>query len=587
GAPANGGKDSIEGNEQCDDGNLRAGDGCSPSCEIEPSCRSGECIAQCGDGILYDFDGPDADALPDEQCDDGNAQSGDGCSATCTIEVGYQCPASVAAAPEFLDLPVIYRDMEFYNAPAPAVARRHPDFEIFRCNEVTADLLLPNLVNGLPVYNPTKNGRRAAETSACSQVQITSASSFSDWYQDIAVGGVQRNNRVDGLSLRLLRQGDGSYFFSSSAHAPFGGPNSLGGFYPIRGKGWNVGNDAPKNGGFTTELRYAFTYDAAVAASNTPPRLDFSGDDDVWVFINGKLALDIGGLHSEIPLGFALDTAKAAQLGLVDKRVYEIALFHAERMSSGSNFKLTLRGFEKKSSVCSHVCGDGVKTREEQCDLGADNASAGTVAYGGCTTSCTLGAYCGDRTTQPAREACDDGINRTAWTESSASTSCGPGCKKPAFCGDGEIQGAFGERCDNGAANTDAADAYNSCKTNCKPGPRCGDKTVQAAAGEQCDNGFNVSTYVAHPTALDCAPQCKTPRSCGDGTVDYPFEQCDRGAANDNAGGYGSCTTECTLGPRCGDGTIQTAGGETCDDGNRVNGDGCSAACLRESNGPN
>ncbi|MEO8906138.1 MAG: DUF4215 domain-containing protein [Polyangiaceae bacterium] len=38
----------------------------------------------------------------------------------------------------------------------------------------------------------------------------------------------------------------------------------------------------------------------------------------------------------------------------------------------------------------------------------------------------------------------------------------------------------------------------------------------------------------------------------------------------------------CVLGPRCGDGIVQTDQGETCDDGNNVKRDGCSAACKLE-----
>ena len=59
----------VEGSEQCDDGNLAAGDGCSASCTREP---------RCGDAIV---DG-------NEECDDGNTAGGDGCSATCALECG-------------------------------------------------------------------------------------------------------------------------------------------------------------------------------------------------------------------------------------------------------------------------------------------------------------------------------------------------------------------------------------------------------------------------------------------------------------------------------------------------------------------
>lgn len=581
-----------EGSEQCDDGNRRPYDGCSPNCEVEADCRAGECLSKCGDGRLFDFDTPaDADALPDEQCDDGNTVSGDGCSATCTIESGFTCAVQTSTAPEFIDVPTVFRDFNYYNE-GNAAYPQHPDFQRYACGLVTAGIVANRLdASGIPVY--ADGDREGDTTGTCTNTQVTSATSFSDWYHDVAVGGVQRNKRVDGISLRLTRQANGSYAFSSNTDAPY---TSRGGFYPIENLGWHAppaGKPAgvTKNGAITTELRYAFTFDAAVAASATPPKLDFSGDDDVWVFVNGRLALDIGGLHGELPGSFTLNTAKANELQLVDRHVYEIALFHAERMDSASNFKLTIRGFDKRISTCTSVCGDGIQTRDEQCDLGDEVTgppganSPGAAPYGGCSSTCKLGAYCGDATQTPP-ETCDDGVNLTSWTPTSSSTACGPSCTKPAYCGDQQIQGAFGERCDNGAANTNDPNAYGSCTLACKPGPRCGDKTVQAAAGEQCDNGFNVSSYVLHPTADDCAPQCKTPKSCGDGTVDYPFEQCDNGAANSNAGAYGSCTVECKLGPRCGDGVLQAAGGEGCDDGNRVNGDGCSAACVKEANGP-
>jgi cysteine-rich repeat protein len=92
--------------EECDDGNDQPGDGCDDGCEIETGwvCgpRSGgdgaaggaggttgdeqpnldppnECTrSTCGDGFVYEDD--------DEECDDGNLRSGDGCSAECQVE---------------------------------------------------------------------------------------------------------------------------------------------------------------------------------------------------------------------------------------------------------------------------------------------------------------------------------------------------------------------------------------------------------------------------------------------------------------------------------------------------------------------
>jgi cysteine-rich repeat protein len=63
--------------------------------------------------------------------------------------------------------------------------------------------------------------------------------------------------------------------------------------------------------------------------------------------------------------------------------------------------------------------------------------------------------------------------------------------------------------------------------------------------------------------------------------VDSLFgEECDDGT---NDGGYGECDVGCVLGPYCGDGVVDDPI-EDCDDGNKVGGDGCSAACQSEIN---
>ena len=95
------GNGSLEGDEKCDDGNTASGDGCSADCSAveegyECPPAGGACTkanpepkdAVCGNGTLEG----------DENCDDGNTASGDGCSADCsTVEEGYECPLSGGA----------------------------------------------------------------------------------------------------------------------------------------------------------------------------------------------------------------------------------------------------------------------------------------------------------------------------------------------------------------------------------------------------------------------------------------------------------------------------------------------------------
>jgi fibro-slime domain-containing protein len=320
-------------------------------------------------------------------------------------------------------------------------------------------------------------------------------------------------------------------------------------FFTVDGLGWNASpatsqTDNGHNFSFTSELHYQFTYAGGEV-------LNFSGDDDVWVFINGKLAVDIGGIHGEQPGSITLDATAATNLGLTVGGMYEIALFQAERHTTGSNYKLSLSGFTHALTKCVPTCGDGKISGDETCDDGKNDGS-----WGSCLPGCKgRGPYCGDTIVQTPPEACDDGTNLV--TYGGVTKQCGPGCQWAPYCGDGVTSNA--EECDEGATN---GAGYGHCTSTCKLGPRCGDSVVNG--GEECDDGISNGS-----TGDKCTADCKL--KCGNGTID-PGEQCDDGAGN--TGGYGKCTPTCTLGPRCGDGYLN--GTEQCDDGKN---DGTYGTC--------
>jgi fibro-slime domain-containing protein len=70
-----------------------------------------------------------------------------------------------------------------------------------------------------------------------------------------------------------------------------------------------------------------------------------TSDDDAWAFINGHLAIDMGGLHSSLTDSVTLTPATASNLGLVDGGTYTLDVFKAERHICTSNYTVTLTGF--------------------------------------------------------------------------------------------------------------------------------------------------------------------------------------------------------------------------------------------------
>jgi fibro-slime domain-containing protein len=385
-----------EGSEGCDDGNHDYADGCTPSCEREPDCSGASCTTRCGDGLLLPGDLTEA-------CDDGNQAGEDGCSADCVVEPGYTCMATSLAPMGELALPIVYRDM--INRLDPG---GHPNFEV---NAGFMAALVEGMVGplgtaldaeGKPVYAATE----AVETTEPDNGWTTNATDFSSWFRD----STYSTTVLDTLTLTETPAASGTFVFSETE------------FFPLDGRGWNDPpiNESEHNYSFTSELHYWFQW----AGGET---LTFFGDDDVWVYVNKKLAVDIGGIHGPITASVTLDDATNAALGLglVAGSVYEIALFQAERHVTGSQYELTLKGFDIGRSDCMSVCGDGIVTRDELCDEGADKNVGG---YGHCAPDCkSRGGYCGDGIVQPeGAEQCDDGNTRLG-------DGCNSQCKKEAI----------------------------------------------------------------------------------------------------------------------------------------------------------
>ncbi|NVB41025.1 fibro-slime domain-containing protein [Pseudenhygromyxa sp. WMMC2535] len=178
----------------------------------------------------------------------------------------------------------------------------HPDFETF--SGVDPGIVAVDLgADDKPVYagdpdTPTTTGKE----------------NFDQWYHDVE--GV---NQAFEIEIPLTDNMDGSYTYANSE------------FFPIDDQGF--GNEFnTHNYHFTLELHGAFTYEGGEV-------FEFTGDDDLFTFVNGKLGIDLGGVHGELSGQIDMD-AMAATLGIEVGETYSLDFFFAERHTSQSNFRI-------------------------------------------------------------------------------------------------------------------------------------------------------------------------------------------------------------------------------------------------------
>ena len=208
----------------------------------------------------------------------------------------------------------------------------HPDFGIETCFRHARGLVEKKLSQDGKVI-------QAADTSSCV--------SHLDWFEAQDFGNGYTNEMCYNLSLR--KNEEGLYEYDTDAFFPVDDFTHLDPAGTIPNP--NYGLQSGHNFHFTMELGCEFEY----VKGQT---FYFRGDDDVWVFIDSQLVVDIGGIHGPIEGVVDLDT-----LGLTEGETYSFKLFFAERHCCGSNFRMVTSINLRTSSrlfYIEHSLSDGI-----------------------------------------------------------------------------------------------------------------------------------------------------------------------------------------------------------------------------------
>jgi cysteine-rich repeat protein len=593
--------------KECDDGNSNDGDGCSKTCRVEYGyvCSGSgwnACSSTCGDGKKVGNN-------EKEECDDGpaNRASGDGCSSTCRIEFGYECPVeNVQCNPICGDGFIKGNEQcddenKNDNDGCSAQCRLEPGYT---CN--TPGQLCSKCGDGIKTGAETCDDGNIVSGDGCSST-CTLEDNFT-----CAVSGQPccrtqclANEGSCSVANICTCANDGSYGENCEnrdcQYTPWG----------------NVSPCSKTCGP-------GIIHQARSVVLGSPPGKGIHANCETPAVQTQEVACNNGVctcIYSEYgPFGACQFTdGKTCGVGVQSRTRTLISGPPSECTSLTSSESCTVscpidcQGTWSDFSACSSTCGPATRSRTFTVAVPPQNGGAACPDPLTEIQQCTLPVCqtCGNGITE-GTEQCDDsnlvnldGCNDSCQLEHGYTCGVSNGqyqCKMT--CGDGLR--AAREECDDG--NLDIGDGCDNicmgehgwkCQQEGQPCTTiCGDGYV-VEGKEQCDGGPNpfgsgcTSSCTPEPN-YKCSVNTNTRESmcykCGDGVINIT-EECDDGANTSGDGCSSTCVTEpgynCYTVNNiyqcfsvCGDG--KKAATEACDDGNKINGDGCAYDCKVE-----